>query len=242
MTDANLTELVCVLDRSGSMHSIIDDAIGGINHLIKEQQESTDGEARMTIVLFDTAFDTVQESTPIKDVPLFTRKTYKPRGSTALLDAVGSTIDSLGERLSRLPEEKRPGKVLFVILTDGHENASHRYSHERVKQMIELQQKEYQWQFIYLSADINAFDHGASFGIGTRVSYRGTGQSIGSTYGVVSTAAKQFRSSGATGMSIMDSCVDVSEVGDVSIQKDDRSTTDGDVSSQKTSTTNDNVN
>ena len=241
MTNPNVTELVCVLDRSGSMYQIIDDAIGGINRFIEDQKESKVGEALMTIVLFDTEFKTVYESMPVQDVPPFTRETYKPRGSTALLDAVGQTIESVGNRLRNLPEDKRPGKVMFVILTDGHENSSTRYSHEHVKAMIDRQQNEWQWKFIYLSADVDAFAHGGGLNIGTRVAYRASGQSIGATYSLASTAARQYREQG--NFAIMDSCVDISEGGDVTVQKVDRSTTDGDVSAQKIeSTTDGNVN
>lgn len=234
MTDANLTEIICVLDRSGSMYSIIGDAIGGINQLITEQQQSTDGEARMTIVLFDDVIEVVQENRPVKDVPLFTTETYQPRGTTALLDAVGQTIDKVGERLRGLAEEKRPGKVLFVILTDGHENASSQYSHERVKAMIERQQNEWQWKFIYLSADINAFGHGGSLGIGTRVSYRASGASIGATYGLASSAARQYRTSGT--FDIMDSCTDIADDGKVELNVDAQGRTDGAIQSTTDST------
>lgn len=228
MTDANLTELVCVLDRSGSMNSIIDDAIGGINRFIEDQQKEP-GEARMTTVLFDTEFKTVHESVPIKDVVPFTKKTYSPRGMTALLDAVGGTIDSLGARLRGLPEEKRPGKVLFIILTDGHENSSHQYSHSRVKEMIEQQEKQWNWKFIYLSADMNAFAHGTGLGIGTRVSYSASGQSIGATYGLVSDMAARYRGAdvNASAPVVLDSCV-VSDSGEVEVVDDQTSdSTDG---------------
>ena len=220
MTDKNLTELVCVLDRSGSMHSIIGDAIGGINGFIDEQQK-VEGEARLTTVLFDNEILTVHESVPIQEVEPFNSATYRPRGSTALFDAVGSTIDALGDRLSRLPEEKRPGKVLFVILTDGHENASRRYSTNQVKEMIKRQQDEWKWEFIYLSADVNAFDHGRALGISTQVQYSANAASLGSTFSVASTAARQYRHGGAQGMSIHDSCVDVSETGNVTIGASD---------------------
>lgn len=217
MTDMNLTEIVCVLDRSGSMERIIDDAIGGFNRMLKDQQEMTEGRATMTIALFDHAYMVVAENKPVEQVEPFDRRTYQPRGSTALLDAVGRTIDDMGRRFARLPEDKRPGKVLFVILTDGHENASHQYSYARIAEMVNHQTDRYGWVFMYLSADINAFADAAKLNIRTSVSYRGTGQSIGSTYSVASGAAKQFRSGGASGMSIMDSCVDVNEGGDVTV-------------------------
>lgn len=230
MTDANLTEIVCVLDRSGSMNRIVDDAIGGFNTMLADQQGMTAGEASMTIVLFDNEYQVVAENMPVQQVKPLDRKTFQPRGSTALLDAVGRTIDDMGRRYASLPEEKRPGKVLFVILTDGHENASHQYRHDRVAQMIKHQTEQYGWVFMYLSADLSAFDHASQLNIGTRVSYRGaSGQSIGATYAVASSAARQFRSHGASGMSIMDSCVDVNEGGDVTVEPRDSSTTDGDV-------------
>ena len=229
MTDMNLTEIVCVLDRSGSMEQIIDDAIGGINRLIKDQQEMTEGRATMTIALFDNEYLVVAENKPVEMVQPFDRRTYKPRGSTALLDAVGRTIDEMGRRYANLPEDKRPGKVLFVILTDGHENASRQYGYDRIAEMVKHQTDRYGWVFMYLSADIDAFTHAGRLNIGTSVSYRGTGQSIGATYSVASSAARQFRSYGASGMSIMDSCVDIDAGGDVKVEPRDSSTTDGDV-------------
>lgn len=223
MTDANLTEIVCVLDRSGSMYSILDDAVGGINSFISEQR-GLPGEAHVTITLFNTWYEIVHEATPVSEVPEFTRETYRCGGATALYDAVGGTIDQVGRRLAATPEEKRPGKVLFVILTDGHENSSRKYTFEQVRDMIDRQQNEWNWQFIYLSADVRAFEHAASFGIGTQVAYQGTGQSISSSLSVASSAAKQYRHSGAGGMSILDSCVSIGSTGDVKIEGEDSET------------------
>jgi hypothetical protein len=233
MTDANLTELICVLDRSGSMNAIVDDSIGGFNRMLDEQKQLP-GQAHMTVVLFDNRYDVLYESRPVRDVPPLDSKTYQPRGATALLDAVGETIDRAGERFRNLPEEKRPGKVLFIILTDGHENASHRYSIDQVRSMIKQQTDEWNWQFIYLSADIDAFAHGRGLGISTRAAFRGSGQSIGSTYAVVSSAASQYRMSG--GMSIQDSCTNIAEDGKVELNVDALGRTDGAIQSTTDST------
>ena len=229
MTDANLTEIVCVLDRSGSMSAIIDDAIGGFNTMLKEQQEEKEGRATMTIALFDNEYQIVAENKPVEQVEPFTRKTYVPRASTALLDAVGQTIDQTGRRFAALPEEKRPGKVLFVILTDGHENASTRYTYDQVASMIKHQTERYGWTFMYLSADVSAFDHAARLNIGTRVAFAASALGTQSTYNIASTAARQYRKGGAGGMSIMDSCVEVNEDGSVKLNVDPIGRTDGNV-------------
>ena len=139
MTDSNLTEIVCVLDRSGSMQSVVDDAIGGFNKMLADQQAIEEGEANVTIVLFDHEYQVVAENTPVAQVKPLDYKSFVPRGSTALLDAVGRTIDDTGRRLASLPEAKRPGKLLFVILTDGHENCSRQYGYEQVSSMTKHQ-------------------------------------------------------------------------------------------------------
>ena len=232
MTDVNLTEIVCVLDRSGSMSAIIDDAIGGFNAMLREQQEEKEGRATMTIALFDNEYKVVAENRPVEEVEPFTRKTYKPRASTALLDAIGRTIEDTGRRFAALPEEKRPGRVLFVILTDGHENASRQYSYDQVASMIRHQTERYGWTFMYLSADVSAFDHAAQLNIGTRVQFAASALGTQSTYNIASTAARQYRKGGAQGMSIMDSCVEINQDGAVKLNVDPLGRTDGNVKVQ----------
>lgn len=226
MTDMNLTEIVCVLDRSGSMATIIDDAIGGFNAMLKDQQKQSrdDGTAaNMTIAMFDHQYMVVAENKPVERVEPFCRRSYVPRGSTALLDAVGRTIDDVGRRLQTTQEEKRPGKLLFIILTDGHENASTQYNHDQIAERIKHQQERYQWEFIYLSADINAFDHAASINIPTSVRFTNDAKSIGSTYSVISDASTQYRSRGAKGMSIRNCSTDLSTV-DITVESGETST------------------
>lgn len=217
MPDANLTEIVCVLDRSGSMAAVVDDAIGGFNTMLADQQAMKDGEARMTIVLFDHEYAVVVENAPVAKVKPLNCTSFAPRGSTALLDAVGRTIDDTGKRLAALPDEKRPGKLLFVILTDGHENCSSQYTHERVAGMIKHQTEQYQWTFMYLSAELNAFDHARNLNIGTSVRYTASSKGTRSSYGLISSSARQYRSGGAQGMSIMDSCVDLANNPDFTV-------------------------
>ena len=162
--NGNLTELVFVLDRSGSMAHLEEDTIGGFNRMIAQQRDGP-GDARVTVVLFDTQYEVLYNGMKIEDIPPMTNKQYYARGLTALLDAVGKTIDDVGERLSAMPEEERPGKVVFVITTDGMENASHSYSLEKVKAMVEHQKSKYGWDFLFFGAGIDAVAAASDIGI-----------------------------------------------------------------------------
>lgn len=151
----DLTEIVTILDRSGSMASIIHESIGGINAFMQEQRKLP-GQARLSIVLFDHEYLLLRDCVPIGDVPDLDAATYVPRGMTALYDAVGKAIDGMGWQLDHTPESERPGKVIFCILTDGLENASKEYAHDRVAEMIKHQQEKYGWDFIFLGANMDA--------------------------------------------------------------------------------------
>lgn len=133
--NTNLTEIAFILDRSGSMESIAADAIGGFNAFLQSQQQQP-GSANFTLVLFDNEYDLVADGQEINKIKLLNKHTYVPRGSTALLDAIGKTIDNLGKRLSVTKEEDRPGKVIFAILTDGEENSSEFYTNDKISKMI----------------------------------------------------------------------------------------------------------
>lgn len=160
----DLTEIICIVDRSGSMTSIRDDAIGGFNTLLAEQQKLGD-EALLTLVLFDHEYDLVLDGIPLPEVQPLTSDTYVPRGTTALLDAVGRTIDDVGRRLADTAEVERPANVLVCILTDGMENASRDYTRDRVRGMIEHQQEKYGWEFQFLAANQDAFTEAGAMGI-----------------------------------------------------------------------------
>lgn len=151
----SLTEIVFVLDRSGSMEAMIEAAISGFNRLLHEQQQ-VPGRARFTLVLFDDQYELPVDSQPIADVVGLNTDTYVPRGSTALLDAIGRTIDELGEKLAATPETGRPDQVIVAILTDGQENASTRYTWQDVSKRIRHQTEKYQWQFLFLGANQDA--------------------------------------------------------------------------------------
>ena len=164
--NSNLTEIIAILDRSGSMEHLTADTIGGYNSFIKEQQ-NVPGEAVLTTVLFDDQYELLHDRADIKKVRPITGKEYFARGSTALLDAMGKTIAAIGAKLHNTPEAERPARVIVFIITDGEENASVEYTQEKVKEMVELQRNTYKWEFIFIGANIDSFSTAGSLGIDT---------------------------------------------------------------------------
>ena len=160
----NLTELVFILDRSGSMAGLEKDTIGGFNAMLEKQRKEP-GEAYVSTVLFDNETQVIHDRIPIREVSDLTEEEYYVRGCTALLDAVGGAIHHIGNVHKYAREEDRPDKTLFVITTDGMENASHRYTYEKVKAMIGRQREKYGWEFLFLGANIDAAREAARFGI-----------------------------------------------------------------------------
>ena len=160
----NLTELVFILDRSGSMAGLEEDTIGGFNAMIQKQKGEA-GEAYVSTVLFDNVSEVIHDRVDIRNLAPLTRKEYYVRGCTALLDAVGRTIRHIGNVHKYAREEDRPEKTIFVITTDGMENASREYNYERVRSMIEHEKEKYGWEFLFLGANIDAAKEAARFGI-----------------------------------------------------------------------------
>ena len=192
----DLTELVFILDRSGSMAGLEDDTIGGFNAMI-EKQKLEPGEAYVSTVLFDNRSEVIHDRLKLDRVPALTRKEYYVRGCTALLDAVGRAIHHICNIHKYAREEDRPQRTLFVITTDGMENASRRYDYDRVKAMIERQRQKYGWEFLFLGANIDAAKEAARFGIGAEhaANYHADAQGTAVIYEAVSEAVCSFRAS-----------------------------------------------
>ena len=190
----NLTEIVFILDRSGSMAGLEVDTIGGFNGLI-QKQKSEDGEAIISTVLFDDKSEVLYDRVPLDSIPAMTEKDYYVRGCTALLDAVGSAIHHIGIVHKYARPEDRPAKTLFIITTDGMENSSKRYTYEQVKSMIERQKEKYGWEFLFLGANIDAISVANRFGIDESHSANYHADSAGTTlnYAVLSEAICEFR-------------------------------------------------
>ncbi len=159
-----LTEIVYILDRSGSMSGLEKDTIGGFNSMIKKQRETSE-DAIVSTVLFDHIREVLHDRVPIDRIEKMTEDDYYVRGSTALLDAVGYAIHHIGNVHKYARDEDRPAKTIFVITTDGLENSSTRYSYSQVKKMIKRQQKKYGWEFIFVGANIDAYEEASRFGI-----------------------------------------------------------------------------
>lgn len=163
-TKNNITELVFILDRSGSMSGLEGDTIGGFNAMIQKQKKE-DGEAYVSTILFDNVSEVLHDRIKLKDVPKMTGKDYTVRGCTALIDAIGGAIHHIGNIHKYARPEDVPAHTMFIITTDGQENASHRYSSDEVKKMIESQKEKYGWEFLFIGANIDAVETAASFGI-----------------------------------------------------------------------------
>ena len=192
--EKNLTEIIFILDRSGSMAGLEGDTIGGFNAMI-EKQKREQGEALVSTVLFDNDSEVIHDRVDIQRIKPMTHKEYYVRGCTALLDAVGGAIHHIGNVHKYAREEDRPEKTLFVITTDGMENASRKYSYDRLKAMIERQKEKYGWEFLFLGANIDAAKEAARFGISAdhAANYHADSEGTNVIYETVSEAITQVR-------------------------------------------------
>ena len=191
------TEIVVIVDRSGSMEVIREDSIGGFNAFV-EDQKKVPGAANLTLVLFNNKYKFVLDSVPLGMVKPLDKSTYVPMGTTALLDAMGHTIDSVGDRLFMMNEADRPSKVIVAILTDGLENASLDYSRERIFEMVSHQREVYKWEFFFLAANQDAIQSGTSYGIPAAATSNFVADAEGtrSAYGAMSSSVKSARTGG----------------------------------------------
>lgn len=194
----NYTDITFVLDRSGSMSSVQNDTIGGFNTFIDEQRKLP-GDCTASLMQFDDVHDIVYQGKPIKDAPHLTTETFVPRGSTALLDAIGRTITATGARLAAMAEADRPSKVLFVILTDGGENASKEFRRQQIFDMIKTQRETYNWDFVFIGANQDAIAVGGSIGIAaaSSMSYAANAQGTKHAFASASGYAMRSRASAA---------------------------------------------
>ncbi|MDD7645679.1 MAG: hypothetical protein PUJ35_00355 [Ruminococcus bromii] len=191
-----MTELVFILDRSGSMNGLEKDTIGGFNAMIEKQKQEA-GEALVSTVLFDNESMVIHDRLPLDRVPRMTEKEYFTRGCTALLDAVGGAIHHIGNIHKYARRQDVPEKTMFIITTDGYENASKRYDYEKVRKMIERQKEKYGWEFLFLGANIDAAAEARRFGIGAdrAVSYKCDEAGTALNYEVISEAVCGVRAS-----------------------------------------------
>ena len=190
----NLTEIVFILDRSGSMSGLEADTIGGFNSMIAKQKKEA-GEALVSTVLFDNESVVIHDRLPLAKVPLMTEKEYFTRGCTALLDAIGYGVEKMVNIQRHLPEDERAEKVIFVITTDGLENASKRFGYEKIRRMIEREKEQYGWEFLFLGANMDAVKEAARFGISSdrAVRFENDAQGVAVNYHVVSETVSRMR-------------------------------------------------
>ena len=226
MTKPNFTSINILLDGSGSMERLTNDTIGGVNKFLTDQK-ALPGEAALSIHVFNTKLTPVYDFVPLSNVHPLTKKKYSTHGGTALLDAMGQSIDNLGTKLSFMKEEDRPSKVLFLIITDGEENASNltiedetviilqsgdkitkfadaktrlKYPLSRIKEMVSHQRGQYNWEFAFMGANIDAFADAAAMGMakGSTLNYTASAAGTADLYANVSQSVTNYRNSGST--------------------------------------------
>ena len=192
----NITELVFILDRSGSMSGLEDDTIGGFNSMI-EKQKKQDGDCYVSTVLFDDESEVLHDRVKLADISKMTDNDYTVRGCTALIDAIGGAIHHIGNIHKYARPEDVPEHTMFIITTDGQENASHRYTSEQVKKMIEHRREKYGWEFLFIGANIDAVETAARYGIDKEraVNYNADSEGTRLNYEVMSETICSFRES-----------------------------------------------
>jgi len=190
-----LTEIVFIVDKSGSMYSITNDVIGGFNSYLKDQKQ-VDGTANVTVTFFNTNCNLLYDCVDIETVEELDNKKYQPMGGTALLDAVGMTIDSVGARLAATDESERPENVMVIIITDGEENSSREYTGKQVKEMIEHQETTFNWDFVFIAANMDAAEAGGSLGIASHktMNFSANSADVASMAKGLSSYSKSYRS------------------------------------------------
>jgi hypothetical protein len=195
MTDPTYTDITMVLDRSGSMQSIKDDTIGGFDAFTSEQRRLP-GRCTVSLVQFDNVYEEVYTGRDLADVPSLT---LVPRGSTAMLDAIGRAVNATGAWLAAMPEDQRPGTVIVGIMTDGLENASREFTYPMVKALIEQQEQVYGWTFMYMGANQDAIEVGASLGVARDRSLTYAGPKVAAAMGAYSASVGTIREAVAAG-------------------------------------------
>lgn len=194
----NLTSINVIIDKSGSMQHLASDTIGSFNQFLAEQKV-VPGDAIFTLCTFNTDYSLVHDFIKLGSVPDLNPKTYSPSGGTALLDAMGMTMDTVGQKLAAMPEDDRPSKVIFLIITDGQENSSSKYNVDQIKSMVEHQKSAYNWEFVFMGANIDSIAAGTSLGIGATnsMNYSATSKGTRDLYSTVSGSLRSYRVSAA---------------------------------------------
>ena len=202
--NGNMTELVFILDRSGSMSGLEDDTIGGFNGMLMKQKAENDA-VNVTTVLFDDKVDIIHDRFPIAIVEPLTDRDYFVRGCTALLDAIGGSVKKIENVQNHLPKSHKAEKVIFVITTDGHENSSKEYSYTQIRKMIEAK-KELGWEFLFLGANIDAIGEAEKLGISRNraVTYENDSKGVALNYEVVGRTVRKAVSKARYGASLID--------------------------------------
>lgn len=198
MTRPNTTHIAVIIDRSGSMMTCLDDTIGGFNAFLAEQRKIKNDVATMTLVQFDDQYQVDFKDRALVEVADLNKDTYVPRGNTALLDAIGKTIVTVGESLKAKSEKNRPSKVIMIIMTDGQENWSKEYTRTKIFEMITHQRDKYQWEFVFMGASEGSIKDAASYGIsaGSTAHYTSSPQGTEQAFQGLSANMSNYRSSG----------------------------------------------
>ncbi|HUG92380.1 MAG TPA: vWA domain-containing protein [Planctomycetaceae bacterium] len=194
MTDTPRTDITIILDRSGSMGTISEDAIAGFNRFIDDQL-AVSGTAKLTLVQFDDRHEILYDAVPLRDVPPLTHDTFKPRGATALHDAIGKSIQHIKTRLASTDPAEQPTQVIFVIITDGHENASHEFDRPLIADMIRHQREQGDWAFLFFGANQDAVKEADGLGIDreSAMTFESSGAGARKAFRTISQSISSFR-------------------------------------------------